>query len=100
MIHASEKSIADLGEKVTDDEKSEIESRIGDLREVLKGDDKDAIEAKLTALTESSGKLAERAYKEAGAADAPTEDAAGSSNESADDVVDAEFEEVKDDDKK
>ena len=99
MIHATEKSVTDLGEKVTDDEKSEIESRVGDLREALKGDDKDAIEAKLTALTDSSGKLAERAYAEASAEGAPTEDAS-SSDAPADDVVDAEFEEVKDDDKK
>ncbi len=100
MIHAAEKSVVDLGEKVTDDEKSEIESRVGDLREALKGEDKDAIEAKLTALTESSGKLAEHAYAEASAEDggAPADDASGSA-EPADDVVDAEFEEVKDDKK-
>ena len=102
MIHATEKSVKDLGEKVTDDEKSEIESRVADLREVLTGDDKDAIEAKLTALTESSGKLAERAYAQAGE-DGAAPDAAAtadSSESGADDVVDAEFEEVKEDDKK
>ena len=100
MIHATEKSVADLGEKVTEDEKSEIESRVSDLREVLAGDDKDAIEAKLTALTESSGKLAERAYAQASAeGEAPAEDATGSDSAAADDVVDAEFEEVKDDKK-
>ncbi len=101
MIHATEKSVKDLGEKVTDDEKSEIESRIADLREVLTGDDKDAIEAKLTALTESSGKLAERAYAQASEEGAAPDDAAAAGGESgADDVVDAEFEEVKEDDKK
>ncbi len=101
MIHATEKSVKDLDDKVTDDEKSEIESRVADLREALKGDDKDAIEAKLTALTESSGKLAERAYAQAGeeGADAGTADATGS-DAPQDDVVDAEFEEVKDEDKK
>ena len=100
MIHATEKSVADLGEKVTEDEKSEIESRVSDLREVLAGDDKDAIEAKLTALTESSGKLAERAYAQASAeGEAPAEDATGTDSAAADDVVDAEFEEVKDDKK-
>ena len=101
MIHATEKSVKDLGEKVTDDEKSEIESRVADLREVLTGDDKDAIEAKLTALTESSGKLAERAYAQASEEGAVPDDAAAAGGDSsADDVVDAEFEEVKEDDKK
>ena len=102
MIHATEKSVKDLGEKVTDDEKSEIESRVADLREVLTGDDKDAIEAKLTALTESSGKLAERAYAQAGEEGAAPDAAAtaDSGETGADDVVDAEFEEVKEDDKK
>ena len=101
MIHATEKSVKDLGDKVTDDEKSEIESRVSDLREALKGDDKDTIEAKLTALTESSGKLAERAYAQASEENAGEAgaDASGSSG-TADDVVDAEFEEVKDEDKK
>ena len=72
-----------------------------DLREALKGDDKDTIEAKLTALTESSGKLAERAYAQASEENAGEAgaDASGSSG-TADDVVDAEFEEVKDEDKK
>lgn len=102
MIHATEKSVIDLGEQVTEDEKKEIESRIADLREVLSGDDKEAIESKLQLLTESSGKLAERAYAQASAgADA---DGGGDSNNSGgksagDDVVDAEFEEVKDDKK-
>ncbi len=98
MIHATEKSVVDLAEQVTDDEKAEIESRISDLREVMSGDDKDAIEAKLELLTESSGKLAERAYAKAGAEGAPADDASGS-EAPADDVVDAEFEEVKDDNK-
>jgi len=100
MIHATEKSVTDLADKVTEDEKKEIESRIADLREALKGDDKEAIEAKLQALTESSGKLAERAYAQA-AEEGGNTDADGGSDDSkpADDVVDAEFEEVKDDNK-
>ncbi len=100
MIHATEKSVKDLDDKVTDDEKSEIESRIADLREALKGDDKDAIEAKLTALTESSGKLAERAYAQASEEGADAGADASGSEAPQDDVVDAEFEEVKDEDKK
>ncbi len=97
MIHATEKSVTDLGEQVTEDEKKEIESRIADLREVLSGDDKDAIEAKLQALTESSGKLAERAYAQASSENAGADADGASEAPAGDDVVDAEFEEVKDD---
>ncbi len=102
MIHATEKSLTDLGEQVTEDEKKEVESRIADLREVLKGEDKDAIEAKLQALTESSGKIAEKAYAQAQAAggDAGGDAAGGADASAGDDVVDAEFEEVKDDNNK
>ncbi len=97
MIHATEKSVTDLGEQVTEDEKKEIESRVADLREVLSGDDKDAIEAKLQALTESSGKLAERAYAQASSENAGADADGASEAPAGDDVVDAEFEEVKDD---
>ena len=107
MIHAAEKSVVDLGEQVTEDEKKEIESRVADLREAIAGDDKEAIESKLQLLTESSGKLAERAYAQASAGDDSGGDADGggdsgnsnskSKSSSGDDVVDAEFEEVKDD---
>jgi len=103
MIHATKKSLKDLGDEVTADEKSKIEAAIKDLEEVLKGEDKEAIEAKTQALVDASGKMAERAYAKhsqeapgeagaaAGAAETETAGAAG------DDVVDAEFEEVKDD---
>ncbi len=101
MIHATEKSIKDLGDKVEADEKSQAEAAIAELKTALEGDDKEAIEAKTTALTEVAGKIAEKAYAEqagAGGADAGQADA---SAEQADDIVDAEFEEVNDkDDKK
>jgi molecular chaperone DnaK len=102
MIHATEKSLTDLGEQVTEDEKKEVESRIADLREVLSGEHKEAIEAKLQALTESSGKIAEKAYAQAqtSGADAAGEAAGGAESPAGDDVVDAEFEEVKDDNNK
>jgi molecular chaperone DnaK len=102
LIHATNKSLADLGDKVDEAEKKDIEAAIEALQEVVKGDDKEAIEAKTTELGEKSGKLAERVYKEqaeaeqgAGAAAEDTADAAADA-----DVVDAEFEEVKDADKK
>jgi molecular chaperone DnaK len=98
MIHASRKSMQELGDKVEEQEKTEIEAAITELEEVLKGDDKEAIEEKTKNLTEVAGKLAERAYAQAseqGEAEGSTE------SEAADDdnVVDAEFEEV-DDEKK
>ena len=100
MVHATEKSLKDLGDQVSADEKSQIESAMEALREELKKDDKDAIEAKTQALAEVSGKLAEKAYAaqsgDAGAADAAA--GASSAGSADDDVVDAEFEEV--DDKK
>jgi molecular chaperone DnaK len=101
MIHASRKSIEDLGDKVEEQEKTDIEAAIAELEEVIKGDDKEAIEEKTKKLTEVAGKLAERAYAqnaEQGEAGGPE---AGAESDGAKDenVVDAEFEEV-DDDKK
>ena len=102
MIHATEKSLKDLGEdKVSDEEKQAIEKAIEELKETLKADDKAAIEAKTMALAELSGKLAEKLYADKGGAEAAA--GAAESTETAeaggDDVVDAEFEEVKDDNK-
>ncbi|MGV6827725.1 MAG: molecular chaperone DnaK [bacterium] len=99
LIHASRKSLEEIGDDIEAGEKSAIETAIKELEEVMTGDDKEAIEAKTKALTEASAKMAERMYSEKGAADAGAADAASDAGESAadDDVVDAEFEEVKDD---
>jgi molecular chaperone DnaK len=97
MINATKKSMAELGDdKLEAGEKESIETAIKDLEEVLKGEDKDAIEAKTKALTDASGKMAERLYAQKGADGAAPEGAtAGSEQANAnDDVVDAEFEEV------
>ncbi len=101
MIHATTKSIADLGDKVEEQEKKDIEAAIADLEEALKGNDKEAITEKTTKLTEIAGKLAERAYaEEQGSAEAGEAGDADTSKSSADnDAVDAEFEEVEDDKK-
>ena len=101
MINATKKSMEELGDdKLEPGEKDTIEAAIKDLEEVLKGEDKDAIEEKTKALTEASGKMAERLYAEKGAAEgAAPEGAADAGAEQAkadDDVVDAEFEEVDD----
>lgn len=98
LIHATNKSLKDLGDKVEADEKANIESAVEALQEAIKGEDKDDIEAKTNALSEASAKLAERAYAEnaeAGAGEGTADEA-----QSGDDVVDAEFEEVDDDKKK
>ncbi|MDP3590158.1 MAG: Hsp70 family protein, partial [Methylobacter sp.] len=102
MIHATEKSLKELGDQVGADEKSSIEHAIEELKTAVKGDDKEAIEAKTHDLTELSGKLAERVYAQKSASEGEASGAHGSSEHAtADDgVVDAEFEEVKDDDKK
>jgi len=100
MMNATEKSMEDLGDKVSAEEKTEIEAAVEELKEAVKGDDKEAIEAKTTALTELSGKLAERAYAEQAGEGAPEGSDEQPSAEADDSVVDAEFEEVKDDDKK
>ena len=62
MIHATEKSIKDLGDKVDASEKATVEAAISELKEAVKGDDKELIEARTTALTEAAGKIAEKAY--------------------------------------
>ncbi len=102
IIHATRKSMEELGEKLESDEKSRIEEAIKELEEAVKGDDKDDIEAKTRKLTELSGKMAERLYTQQQAGGAATEGGAETTSGSAkdEDVVDAEFEEVKDDDKK
>jgi len=100
MIHATRKSMEELGDKLEADEKSNIEAAIKDLEEALKTDDQVEIEAKTKALTDASAKMAERLYAEqaqqggeagAEASQAGAEQASGAN----DDVVDAEFEEVK-----
>ncbi|MDT8893562.1 molecular chaperone DnaK [Halomonas sp. I1] len=104
MVHAARKTLEEAGDKATDDEKQAIENAASELEEAAKGDDKDDIQAKLDTLTEASGNLAQKMYadqaEEAGqqpGADAG-EQAEGQKKE--DDVVDAEYEEVNDDQKK
>ena len=96
MIHATKKTVVEAGDKATDEEKGAINTAIAELEEALKGNDKEAIEAKTTALTEASSALAQKMYADAAAAEG-AEQAAGGSEE--DDAVDAEFEEVKDEEK-
>jgi len=97
LIHAAEKTLKEMGEKATSEERLAIENAISDLKKALEGDDKEQIETKTAALGEASGSLAQKMYAEQaaqGGEDAPESAAAD------DDVVDAEFEEVDKDDKK
>jgi molecular chaperone DnaK len=105
LIGATKKTLEEAGDKATDEEKSAIEAALKEAEEVVKGDDKAAMEAATTKLTEASGSLAQKLYAEQaaqaqaaggaeGAADAGD---AGAGGDADDGVVDAEFEEVKDD---
>ncbi|MCH8499117.1 MAG: molecular chaperone DnaK [Marinobacter sp.] len=97
MVHAVRKTLKEAGDKVTDSERESIEAAIKDLEEALTGTDKADIEAKTQKLTEVSSELAQKMYADqAQPADAGEQPQAGAS----DDAVDAEFEEVKDDDKR
>jgi molecular chaperone DnaK len=100
LIHATEKSLRELGDKVTGEERAKIESALADVREAVKGDNKAVIETKLRTLGEASAGMAQRLYanQQPGAGgDSPGDQAEGGGN---DNVVDAEFEEVKDDKRK
>jgi len=98
LLHATEKSVKDLGDKVTGEERAAIEAAISDLRGVLKGDDKGAIEHKAEALAKASAPVVQRAYQAEGAGATPEEGASAKPGADAgkDDVLDAEFEEIKD----
>ncbi len=109
LIHAVEKSLKDLGDKVPGEERARAESAISDLRAALKSDDKDVIDKKADALAQASATIAQAAYAQTpgeaggtgGAGPGPGAGAGPSGGGSAgspgkDDVVDAEFEEVRD----
>ena len=97
LIHATRKTLTEAGDKASAEEKEAIEQAISDLEAALQTDNKDEIEAKTKALTEASGTLAQKLYAEQAQAQQNAEQASGSESAPEDDVVDAEFEEVKDD---
>jgi len=102
LVHAAKKTVEEAGEHATDEEKAAIETAVSEAEEALKADDKEAIDAAATKLTEATGPVAQKMYAaqaaegEAAAAEAG---AGAEQAEPADDAVDAEFEEVKDDNK-
>ncbi len=101
LINATRKTLEEAGDKATDEEKSAIESALSEADEAVKGDDKAAMEAASQKLTEASGSLAQKMYAEQQEAEGQGGGDAGGeqASSSADDVVDAEFEEVKEDNK-
>ena len=100
LVHATRKTLEEAGDKATEEEKTAITKAVEELEEALKGDDKDAIEAKSKALSEASSGLVQKMYAEA-QQQQPGAEAAQEAGESstADDAVDAEFEEVKEEKK-
>jgi len=98
MVHATRKQVEEAGEELPGEEKEKIEAALTELEEAIKGDDKEAIDAKTQALMEASAKLMEIAQAKQQAQGAPEgAEQATDAGAPADDVVDAEFEEVKDD---
>ncbi|HTT02160.1 MAG TPA: molecular chaperone DnaK [Steroidobacteraceae bacterium] len=111
LIHAVEKSLKDLGDKVSGEERVRVEAAMSDLRTALKSDDKDVIAKKTDALAQASAAIAQRAYAQTpGGAGGAESGGAGAASGSAgagagagtgkEDVVDAEFEEVQDKNRK
>ncbi|HLV48543.1 MAG TPA: Hsp70 family protein, partial [Aliidiomarina sp.] len=99
LIHGTRKQMEEAGDELSEDDKSAIETAINDLEAATKDGDKEAVEAKSQALMEASAKLMEIAQQKAQQEGAEAGEQ-GPAEDAADDVVDAEFEEVHDEDKK
>jgi molecular chaperone DnaK len=112
LIHASEKAVKEGGDKISSEDKQKITTGVDELKEALKGSDKDLIDAKVEQLQQASHKLSEQMYAAAAAAaganaapggdaasSATTAEAAEDSKDNSSNTVDAEFEEIKDDQK-
>ncbi len=89
LVYSTKQTLEELKDEISDDEKSQIESALNELEESLKGDDKEAIDTKVQNLSEKAQVLAQKAQEKASAEGAESSDGTG------DDVVDADFEEVK-----
>jgi molecular chaperone DnaK len=107
LIYSTEKSIKDLGDKVDAATKSKVEAAIEPLKKAMEGEDPEEIKRLSEELTQASHKLAEAMYQQASQADAREQAGAGAEDQEQpgaaapdEDVVDADFEEVKDDEKK
>jgi molecular chaperone DnaK len=99
LVHSTEKSLADYGDKVSEADKSAIEAAVASLKSVLEGDDAEAITGRTNELAQAAMKLGEAMYQ-ASQAEAGGDDAAGEGDAKSEDAVDVDFEEVDDDDQK
>jgi len=98
LVHATEKMLEELGEKAEPEERGRIETAVAELKEAVTGDSQDTIEAKIKTLSEASAGLAQKLYAEQSEpGDSDGQEAPGGGVDD-DNVVDAEFEEVKSDD--
>ena len=100
MIHGAEKSLSDLGDKAEDNAKKEVEDAVAELKTALEGEDISIIKEKTSSLSAVMMKMGEAAYKANEANNAESADKADDTGESKEDVVDADFEEVKDNEEK
>ena len=100
MIHGAEKSLTDLGDKADPSAKTEVENAIGEVKTALEGEDTTNIKEKTSALSAVMMKMGEAAYKANEEKNAENSDTPDTSNENKEDVVDADFEEVKDNEEK
>ena len=96
LVHTTEKTLKDLGEKVPASDRANVESALADLKRALGGDDKDVIDTKASALAQASAAIAQQAYAQAEAAGGEAGAGGAAGGPAKDDVLDAEFEEVKD----
>ncbi len=102
-VHTVEKALKDVGDKASDDEKKAASEAVAAVKTAMSGDDRDDIEAKTQALEQASSALLQKMYEQSAAGAGATGDtggAAGHTEKPKDDVLDAEFEEVKDGDRK
>ena len=104
LVYATEKSLSEHGDKISDEEKKAVEDAVGDLKKALEGDDDEATKNAMETLQQASHKLAEAVYKDAQAQQTAADPGAGQApptSESNDEgAVDADYEVVNDDDKK
>ncbi|MRI53353.1 molecular chaperone DnaK [Methylobacterium sp. DB1607] len=100
LIHATEKSVAEYGDKVSAADKGAIETAIAALRTALEGEDAEGIKAKTNDLMQASMKLGEAMYAASQAEGAPGADGAAASADKKDDVIDADFQEVDENERK
>jgi len=98
LVHSAEKSLKEFGDKVSEDDKGEIEVAIADLKEAVEGDDAEDIKTKSEVLGTATMKLGQAMYEAAEAESAEGEAEADAAKEDDEDVVDADFEEIDDDD--